>query len=65
MGRRPLVPRDIPLEAGPREVLDTFRVAAELGNRKLGAYVISMCTCASDVLAVELLQVRGAGPGGP
>ncbi|GFZ18446.1 phosphoenolpyruvate carboxylase 4 [Actinidia rufa] len=32
-----------------KEVLDTFRVAAEVGSNSLGAYV-------SDVLAVELLQ---------
>ncbi|KAG2706762.1 hypothetical protein I3760_05G117500 [Carya illinoinensis] len=39
-----------------KEVLDTFRVAAELGSDSLGAYVISMASNASDVLAVELLQ---------
>jgi phosphoenolpyruvate carboxylase len=39
-----------------REVLETFRVAARLGNKSLGAYVISMSQAASDVLAVELLQ---------
>jgi phosphoenolpyruvate carboxylase len=39
-----------------REVLDTFRVAATLGSRSLGAYVISMAQVASDVLVVELLQ---------
>lgn len=39
-----------------REVLDTFRVAARLGNGSLAAYVISMSQAASDVLAVELLQ---------
>ncbi|CAA6673107.1 unnamed protein product [Spirodela intermedia] len=39
-----------------REVLDTFRIAAELGSDSLGAYVISMASNASDVLAVELLQ---------
>ncbi|RAL38293.1 hypothetical protein DM860_002271 [Cuscuta australis] len=39
-----------------KEVLDTFRVAAELGSDSLGAYVISMASHASDVLAVELLQ---------
>lgn len=27
-----------------KEVLDTFRVAAELGNDSLGAYVISMAS---------------------
>ncbi|KAI7726291.1 hypothetical protein M8C21_014347 [Ambrosia artemisiifolia] len=39
-----------------KEVLDTFRIAAELGSDSLGAYVISMASNASDVLAVELLQ---------
>ncbi|KAL9324950.1 hypothetical protein ACSQ67_005595 [Phaseolus vulgaris] len=55
-----------------REVLDTFRTAAELGSDSFGAYVISMASNmsnifsfpflfasddqASDVLAVELLQ---------
>ncbi|KAF3520058.1 hypothetical protein DY000_02059051 [Brassica cretica] len=55
-GKRPLIPPNI--EVGPevKEVLDTFRVAAELGSESLGAYVISMASDASDVLAVELLQ---------
>ncbi|CAH8391351.1 unnamed protein product [Eruca vesicaria subsp. sativa] len=55
-GRRPLAPPNI--EVGPevKEVLDTFRVAAELGSESLGAYVISMASNASDVLAVELVQ---------
>ncbi|RZC29153.1 Phosphoenolpyruvate carboxylase 4 [Glycine soja] len=39
-----------------REVLDTLRTAAELGSDSFGAYVISMASNASDVLAVELLQ---------
>ncbi len=38
------------------QVLDTLKVAAMLGRNSLGAYVISMATHASDVLAVELLQ---------
>ncbi len=38
------------------QVLDTFKVAAELGPESLSAYVISMATNASDVLAVELLK---------
>ncbi|CAN6549374.1 unnamed protein product [Malus baccata var. baccata] len=55
-GKRPLVPKS--MEVGPdvKEVLDTFRVAAELGSDSLGAYVISMASNASDVLVVELLQ---------
>ncbi|KAK4260904.1 hypothetical protein QN277_003965 [Acacia crassicarpa] len=55
-GKRPLVPPSIEVPPDVREVLDTFRVAAELGSDSLGAYVISMASSASDVLAVELLQ---------
>lgn len=55
-GKRPLIPPTIEVTADVREVLDTFRVAAELGSDSLGAYVISMASNASDVLAVELLQ---------
>ncbi|CAI0552637.1 unnamed protein product, partial [Linum tenue] len=59
-GKRPLIPSSnisnpqVPPDV--KEVLDTFRVAAELGSDSLGAYVISMASNASDVLAVELLQ---------
>ncbi|CAL5350058.1 unnamed protein product [Camellia sinensis] len=55
-GKRPLVPPTIEVPPDVKEVLDTFRVAAELGSDSLGAYVISMASNASDVLAVELLQ---------
>jgi len=55
-GRRPLVPPTIEVKPDVREVLNTFRVTAELGTNSLGAYVISMAAEASDVLAVELLQ---------
>uniref|UniRef100_A0A2P2ILM3 phosphoenolpyruvate carboxylase n=1 Tax=Rhizophora mucronata TaxID=61149 RepID=A0A2P2ILM3_RHIMU len=55
-GKRPLVPPTIEVPPDVQEVLDTFRVAAELGSDSLGAYVISMASNASDVLAVELLQ---------
>ncbi|KAL1218534.1 Phosphoenolpyruvate carboxylase 4 [Cardamine amara subsp. amara] len=55
-GKRPLVPQSIEVGPDVKEVLDTFRVAAELGSESLGAYVISMASNASDVLAVELLQ---------
>uniref|UniRef100_A0A0D9UVX5 phosphoenolpyruvate carboxylase n=1 Tax=Leersia perrieri TaxID=77586 RepID=A0A0D9UVX5_9ORYZ len=55
-GKRPLVPPYIEVTPDVQEVLDTFRVAAELGSDSLGAYVISMASNASDVLAVELLQ---------
>ncbi|KAI3497925.1 hypothetical protein L1887_33552 [Cichorium endivia] len=55
-GKRPLIPPTIEVSRDVREVLDTFHIAAELGSDSLGAYVISMASNASDVLAVELLQ---------
>ncbi|KAI5436196.1 Phosphoenolpyruvate carboxylase 4, variant 2 [Lathyrus oleraceus] len=55
-GKRPLVPPSIEVAPDVKEVLDTFRIAAELGSDSLGAYVISMASNASDVLTVELLQ---------
>ncbi|KAJ8774671.1 hypothetical protein K2173_017117 [Erythroxylum novogranatense] len=55
-GKRPLIPVSIEVPLDVKEVLDTFHVAAELGSDSLGAYVISMASNASDVLAVELLQ---------
>ena len=56
MGNRPLISPNIVTSKEVKEVLDTFRVVAELGTGSLGAYVISMTSAASDVLAVELLQ---------
>lgn len=38
------------------DVLDTFRMAAELHRDSLGAYVITMASAPSDVMAVEYLQ---------
>ncbi|GAU23501.1 hypothetical protein TSUD_39800 [Trifolium subterraneum] len=55
-GKRPLVPVNMEFSSDVKEVLDTFRIAAELGSDSLGAYVISMASSASDVLAVELFQ---------
>lgn len=37
-------------------MLDTFAMAAKIGDESLGAYVISMSEYPSDVLAVELLK---------
>ena len=57
---------DLPLggDAVPdavRDTLDTFRTAAALPNGSLGAYVITMASRPSDVLAVEFLQrIAGA-----
>ncbi len=60
-GNRPLVPPslwrgDADLPDTVKDVLGAFRVAAQQGPESLGAYVISMATSPSDVLAVELLQ---------
>jgi phosphoenolpyruvate carboxylase len=49
----------LPLSTAPepvRDVLETFRMAARAGAESLGAYIITMASAASDVLAVELLQ---------
>lgn len=43
-GKRPLIPNNIELSAPVTEVIDTFKVAAELGGNSLGAYVISMAS---------------------
>lgn len=40
--------------------MDTFRTAMHLGPRALGAYVISMASSPSDILAVVLLQKTAA-----
>ncbi len=45
-----------------RDVLETFRVAAALPDESLGAYVITMASRASDVLAVDLLQRIAGNP---
>lgn len=55
-GKRPLFGRDLPVTDEVAEVLNTFRVVAELPHDSFGAYVISMATAPSDVLVVELLQ---------
>jgi phosphoenolpyruvate carboxylase len=60
---RPL-PSEIETSADVRDVLDTFRMIARVPASSLGAYVITMASQASDVLAVELLQ-RVAGVAAP
>src|SRR5918994_2795240 len=40
-----------------RDVIETFRVAARIHSESLGAYVITMASAPSDVLAVEFLQM--------
>ncbi|KQK03254.1 phosphoenolpyruvate carboxylase 2 [Brachypodium distachyon] len=55
-GNRPLFGDDLPHSDEVADVLGTFRVIAELPGDSFGAYIISMATAPSDVLAVELLQ---------
>jgi len=55
-GKRPLFGADLPKSDEIADVLETFHVLAELPSDSFGAYVISMATAPSDVLAVELLQ---------
>ena len=56
--KRPLISHDLPKSPEVAEALDTFKACAEISAEgdSLGAYVISMSTCASDVLSVVLLQ---------
>ena len=54
--KRPLIPKDLPATPEVQEVLDTFDIIAKQPFASLGAYVISMATYPSDVLAVQLLQ---------
>lgn len=53
---RPLAPHALEASEDVHEVLATFRMLADLPPESLGAYVISMASRASDVLAVALLQ---------
>ncbi|CAL0322565.1 unnamed protein product [Lupinus luteus] len=55
-GKRPLFGPDLPKTEEIADVLETFNVIAELPSDNFGAYIISMATSPSDVLAVELLQ---------
>ena len=55
-----LAPDAASIPPSVRDVLDTFRTAAALPAESLGAYVITMASRASDVLAVELAaEARG------
>jgi len=55
-GCRPLISPVMEMSPEVKEILDTFGAVAQLGRGSLGAYVISMASSASDILAVELLQ---------
>lgn len=53
---RRLISPGMPMSEECKEVLDTFRLVADLGKSSLGAYAVSKVSQPSDVLAVELLQ---------
>jgi phosphoenolpyruvate carboxylase len=55
-GRRPLIPVGLAASDEVHEVLDTFKMIRDIPADCLGAYIISMASQPSDVLAVELLQ---------
>ncbi len=54
--RRPLIPPDLKLNEDDRDVLETFHAISMIPAESLGAYVITMASQPSDVLAVALLQ---------
>lgn len=54
------LPLDVPASDSVREVLRTFEMIARIQPGSLGAYIITMASRASDVLAVLALQ-RAAG----
>ncbi len=62
--RRPLVGAHVPLADAPRQVLETFHaiatIQAESGSAAVSTYIVSMTTCAEDLLRV-LLLAREAG----
>lgn len=66
--KRPLLPRNVDYKAigfssTVIDTLRTFQAAAQIERESLGAYVISQCQQASDILAVTLLQQdAGVGP---
>lgn len=63
-GRRPLVATHLPIPDRARHTLDVFRVAKqiqqEIGEAAAQTYIISMASCAEDLLRV-LLLAREAG----
>ncbi len=54
--KRPLIPQNITLDKDDKETWSTFKMIAESSKECLGAYVISMASNVSDILAVLLLQ---------
>jgi len=62
--KRPLISHDLPKSPEVAEAINTFRALADIvveSPDSLGAYIISMATSASDVLAVVLLQRECGG----
>ncbi|CAK9070585.1 Phosphoenolpyruvate carboxylase [Durusdinium trenchii] len=57
--KRPLLPPEMQMSEIVREILDTYRIIADLPSESLGAYVISMTRTTSDILTVCLLQKLG------
>ena len=53
---RPLASRDLRPSGSVADTLQTFQLLATLPTESLGAYVITMASRASDILAVALLQ---------
>ena len=60
--KRPLLPLHWTPSADTQEVLDTCRVAADVPQGSIAAYVISMAKTPSDVLAVHLLLKEAGVP---
>ena len=54
--KRPLIPNKIKFNNTDKETWETFKMIANTSNEFLGAYVISMTSKVSDILAVLLLQ---------
>ncbi|MGZ8869291.1 MAG: phosphoenolpyruvate carboxylase, partial [Thermoanaerobaculia bacterium] len=58
--RRPLMPQGLTLDDEEKDVFETFRAIAAIAPSSLGAYVITMASQPSDILAVALLQKEAA-----
>tara|TARA_Y100000741_G_scaffold347939_1_gene315704 strand:+ start:3338 stop:6022 length:2685 start_codon:yes stop_codon:yes gene_type:complete len=54
--KRPLIPNKIKLNNNDKETWNSFKMIADTSNEFLEAYVISMTSKVSDILAVLLLQ---------
>ena len=54
--KRPLIPQNILLDKEDKEVWLTFQMIAKTNKECLGAYIISMASKVSDILAVMVLQ---------